>query len=186
MKSVILTSETPRHIWLVNQLLARHDVAGIVIERRPLASTAQDKADRRSKMMKRYGFLRTANKLLYNRIRSKFLAAGEARTIRNGFFPGDAPMRYSRDVASIGVPSITDPECIRFIRDKAPDLLAVCGTTVIKPEVFTLTPKGAHSYGSALPSMKRPGSQRSGSGYRSGRRCSRCTAFETIVPAGSS
>ena len=78
MKVVILTSETPANIWLVNQILTRHEVVGIVIERRPLASTTTDKVARRRKMIERYGWLRTVNKLLYNRLKSRYLAASRS------------------------------------------------------------------------------------------------------------
>lgn len=40
------------------------------------------------------------------------------------------------------VPNVNDPRAVAFIRAHAPDALAVCGTTVLKPEVFTLAPKG--------------------------------------------
>lgn len=40
------------------------------------------------------------------------------------------------------VASVNDAECVAFIRDRAPDVIAVCGTSVLKPEVFTLAPKG--------------------------------------------
>jgi methionyl-tRNA formyltransferase len=52
-------------------------------------------------------------------------------------------MRYARQVPTLVVPNINDPAVIEFIQAQAPDLLAVCGTSVLKPEVFTLAPKGA-------------------------------------------
>ena len=142
MKIVILTSERPHNIWLVNQLLARQDVAGMVIERRPLAVKAEDKVERRRRMIKKYGLLRTVNKLLFNKVRSRFLAGPTAETVKASFFPGDAPLAYTREVPTIVVPSVNDAKCIEFIRQMAPELLAVCGTGVLKPEVFTLAPQG--------------------------------------------
>jgi methionyl-tRNA formyltransferase len=143
MRIVVLTSETPANVWLVNQLLERHDdVAGIVIERRPLAVTAQEKVERRRRMIQRYGMLRTFNKLLFNKVRSRFLSQGEASTIRESFFPGGTTMTYSRQVPTIVVGNINEPACVQFIRDRSPELLAVCGTTVLKPDVFTLAPNG--------------------------------------------
>ncbi len=143
MKIVILTSETPANVWLVNQLLDRcSDVAGIVIERRPLADTVEAKASRRRKMVERYGRVRTLNKLLFNKVRARFLAQAERETIRECLFPNGAPIVYARPVSTLVVPSINAPGCIQFIRERNPDLLAVCGTTVLKPEVFTLAPKG--------------------------------------------
>lgn len=143
MKIVVLTSPTPANVWLVNQLLTRHEVVGIVIERRPLAQTTEEKVERRRFMVRRYGLVRTFNKLLFNRVRSRIISGPEARTVEDSFFPGGAPVEYSRQVPTIVVPSINDPAAIAFIRDHAPAVLAVCGTSVLKPEVFTLAPKGA-------------------------------------------
>lgn len=144
MRIVILTSETPANIWLVNQLLAQHhNVVGIIIERRPLALTGEDKFERRRRMVQRYGVIRTFNKLLYNKIRSRFLASAEDAAIKKHFFPGETPVSYIREVPTQIVGNINDVECIEFIQHHAPDVLAVCGTTVLRPEVFTLPPRGA-------------------------------------------
>lgn len=142
MKIVILTSETPSNVWLVNQILSRHDVVGMVIERRPVASTTSEKVNRRRNMIKRYGWLRTLNKLVFNRVRSKFLAEAEASTIRQSFFAGSLPVDYVRKVPTVVVSNINDAACIKFVSEHGPDVLAVCGTTLLKPSVFTLPPKG--------------------------------------------
>jgi folate-dependent phosphoribosylglycinamide formyltransferase PurN len=142
MRIVVLTSDPPANVWLVNQLLVRHDVVGIVVERRPLAISVTQKIERRRTMVKRYGVVRTVNKLLFNRLRSRFLAQDEAQTVRECFFPG-APVAYSRSAPTVVVGNINDRACADFIRDHAPDALAVCGTSVLKPEIFTLAPKGA-------------------------------------------
>lgn len=143
MRIVVLTSETPANVWLVNQLLAQHKVVGMVIERRSLALTREEKHERRRRMIQRYGFARTFNKLLYNKIRSRFLARSEAMTVKKNFFPGESPVAYTLRVPIQVVENINDAECIEFIKRHTPEVLAVCGTTVIRPEVFTLTPKGA-------------------------------------------
>lgn len=143
MRIVILTSETSANVWLVNQLLVRHHVVGMVIERRPLALSKEDKYERRRRMIQRYGFARTFNKLLYNKIKSRFAATAEAITIKERFFPNGVPINYAFQVPTQVVESINDAECIEFIKRYVPDILAVCGTTVIRPEVFTLTLKGA-------------------------------------------
>lgn len=143
MKIVVLTSETSANVWLVNQLLARHEVVGIVIERRPLALTKEEKHRRRQQMLQKHGFAKAFNKLVYNWVRSRYLLRTESAVLREGFFPGGALVEYSQQVPSLVVGSINDATCIGFIQRLAPDVLAVCGTTVIRPEVFTLAPKGA-------------------------------------------
>ncbi len=143
MRIVILTSETPANVWLVNQLLSQHEVVGMVLERRPLALTTEEKQERRRRMAQRHGLARTFNKLLYNKIRSRFLANSEAMAVKEQFFPGGTPITYALSVPIQVVGNINDAECIDFIKHHSPDILAVCGTTVIRPEVFTLAPKGA-------------------------------------------
>jgi methionyl-tRNA formyltransferase len=143
MRIVVLSSETPGNTWLVNQFFSRHEIVAMVLERRPLAATVEQKTERRQKMIRRYGIARTVNKLLFNQLRSRFLSASDARTINENFFPGGAPMRYLRQVPTLVAPNINDRTVVEFIQRQAPDLLAVCGTSVLKPEVFTLAPKGA-------------------------------------------
>jgi len=142
MKVVILTSETTANVWLVNQLLAACEVAGIVIERRPLAITRSEKFQRRLEMLRRHGFLRTINKLIYNSLRWRFLGRAEAKVIREHFFPGGAPANYARSLPTLVVPTVNDPSCAAFIRAHSADVVAVCGTTVLRPEIFSLPPKG--------------------------------------------
>jgi methionyl-tRNA formyltransferase len=78
-----------------------------------------------------------------NAYRSRFTAEAHARVIRERLFPNGRAVGYERSVPSVTVPSINDPACARFIDERAPDLLAVCGTTVIKPEIFARAPLGA-------------------------------------------
>ena len=143
MRIVVLTSETPGNVWLVNQLLARHDIAGIVVERRPLALTGREKMERRRRMVRRYGVVRTVNKLLFNRVRSRVLSGSNATTAAENFSPGNAPVAYLQEVPTLDVANVNDAECLEFIRAQAPAVLAVCGTSMLKPEVFTLAPSGA-------------------------------------------
>lgn len=142
MKIIILTSENPANVWLVNQILARHEVDGMIIERRPLALTCEEKQDRRRRMVRRYGFARTVNKLLYNWARSRFLAHSEETTIRESFFPGGEPVVYARKVPTLLNENINNAACVEFIKRHMPDILVVCGTSVLQPEVFSLPPKG--------------------------------------------
>jgi len=143
MKIVILTSSTPSNVWLVNQILSRHEVAGIVIESPPPATDVQEKRARRRRMSQKYGRLRTLNKLLYNAWRWRVLSPAERATLREEFFPGSAPVAYVREVPCVSVANINDPACIELVRRSSPDVIVVCGTSVVRPEVFTLAPRGA-------------------------------------------
>ena len=139
----MLTSATLGNVYLVNRLSARHNVVGMVIESRPPAVTAEEKWLRRRKLVQRHGLLRTVNKLLYNVYRSRVLAPSDARTFAEKLFPGGLPATYERSAPTITVAGINDAATIAFVRENAPDLIAVCGTTVIKPAVFSLAKRGA-------------------------------------------
>jgi methionyl-tRNA formyltransferase len=128
---------------LVNCLLARYDVVGMVIESPPAALTHAEKQRRRRRLIERHGLLRTLNRLLYNAYRARFISASEARVFQETFFPRGQHVEYIREVPTVQVENINDTTCISFIRQHAPDLIAVCGTTVIQPEVFVLAPLGA-------------------------------------------
>lgn len=143
IKIVILTSSTTGNIYLVNQLLRRHQIVGMVIEAPPPALTQEEKRNRRQRMVERHGLLRAMNKLAFNAVRWRFISPKDQLIQREQFFPAGAQVAYERTVPSITVPNINDPRCVEFIRGLAPDLIAVCGTGVIKREVFSLAPRGA-------------------------------------------
>jgi methionyl-tRNA formyltransferase len=142
VKIVILTSNTPSNVWLVNQILARYEVAAIVIEAPPLASSIQEKRARRVRMWRKHGLTRTVNKLAYNALRWRILSPAERERLRNEFFPGNAEVAYSRAVPRLTVTNINAPACVELIKQHRPDVLAVCGTSLIGAGVFTLAPRG--------------------------------------------
>jgi methionyl-tRNA formyltransferase len=63
--------------------------------------------------------------------------------IGESFFPANAPIAYSRQVPTLVTGNVNDATCVEFVRARAPEVLAVCGTSVLKPQVFSLAPKGA-------------------------------------------
>ncbi len=142
MRIVVLTSETPANVWITNRLLARYDVAGIVIERRPLAVSAEEKLARRRALVRRYGWRRALNKLLYNAVRRRWLDQGGDLALREHFFPG-TECRYAREVPTLVVPTVNGAECAAFVGARRPDVIAICGTGVVKPEIFSLAGRGA-------------------------------------------
>jgi len=143
IKVLVLTSDTTANVYLVNRLLRQFEVVGMVIESPPAPATAEQKIERRRSMVERHGRLRTLNKLAYNWFRSRFLSGPDAATVRATLFPAGGEVRYERTVDTVTVENINAPACIEFVRRHAPDVIAVCGTGVIKPEVFTLAPLGA-------------------------------------------
>lgn len=130
-------------MYLVNRILRHFEVVGMVIESPRAAVTGEEKIARRRRMLERHGRLRTLNKLAYNWFRSRFLATADAATVRQALFPNQAEVRYERAVDTLTVENVNDARSIEFVGRHAPDLIAVCGTGVIKPAVFTQARLGA-------------------------------------------
>ena len=141
MKIIILTSKTLGNIYLVNKLLNELNVVGKVIEQRPLAKKNDDKWAIRKKLFKKHGILKTINHLLYNKLILKSTVENEQTFYQNKLFDNKAP-DYCKEIPTIVVPKINDQKTIEFIREHDPDVIAVCGTTIIRPKVFELAKKG--------------------------------------------
>jgi methionyl-tRNA formyltransferase len=94
-------------------------------------------------MLQKHGVGRTLNKLALNWVRSRLVGSEDEKVTRERLFDAAAPVVYQRDVPRVIVSNINDAETVRFVRAHMPDVIAVCGTTVIKPEIFTLAPLGA-------------------------------------------
>src|SRR6476620_862608 len=102
MRIVVLTSETPANSWLVSQILSSsHDVAGMVIERPPLARTRAEKSERRRRMRQRHGVARTVNKLLYNWLRSRLPFVSGGGGAADQFFTDQMSTTCTRAVPSV-------------------------------------------------------------------------------------
>ncbi len=137
-----MTSYTAANIYLVNYLTAKHNVVAKIIEKRPLALTFEEKLKRRKKMLNKYGFYKTINKLLYNKYRAYVNKKGRDEIIGQSLFSGLGNAHYEKNVPSIEVSDINEPKCVEFISLHNPDIIAVCGTTVLKPPVFELSRRG--------------------------------------------
>jgi methionyl-tRNA formyltransferase len=142
VKILILTSYTPHNVYLVNFLAARANVVAKVIERRKVLSSAGEKMAKRKNMIKRFGFFKTVNKLIYNKYKASFLKINDSEAIKKNLFPGKSEILYEKDIPTIEVENINEKKCIEFISGYEPDIIAVCGTSVIKPAVFNLSRSG--------------------------------------------
>jgi len=141
MRILILTSYTPANVYLVNYLTERKDVVAKVIEQRPLPVSFGAKMDARMKLVRRHGLVKTLNKLLYNKYSQRYLHGPRNATLRRSLW-GNAEVGYAREIPTIEVDDINSAEVISFVKEHAPDVIAVCGTGIIRPKVFTLPPLG--------------------------------------------
>lgn len=107
----------------------------MVVEERPLALTPGEKLGRYRSLLRRHGVVRTVNKLLYNWVTTRLAR----RTADAGpLFPPESSTQYARAVPTIIVPSVNDDRCVEALQSWRSDVIAVCGTTVIKPRVFRM------------------------------------------------
>jgi methionyl-tRNA formyltransferase len=139
LKVLILTSITPHNIYLVNYLTDNKNIIGKVIEKIPLLSSTGEKMAKRKKLIKKYGFLKTINKLIYNKYKFHAFLKHDTGIVQQDLFPDSTEMKYTKDVPTIEVANINEQKAIEFISGQKPDIIAVCGTSVIKPDVFNLS-----------------------------------------------
>ena len=137
-----MTSYTTANIYLVNYLTDRKEVTAKVIEKATFPSSSKEKMAIRKGLVKRFGLVKTMNKLLYNKYRSYFLDKKNGGVIKRELFPEVSDAAYTKHVPTMEVENINEGKCIEFISEQNPDIIAVCGTTVLKPEVFRLAKRG--------------------------------------------
>ena len=165
---VILAGRSFTGTYLASRLLlAGKEVATIVVERGGVSASAQRGTKNRLRSLLWY--LKTGeiselfNRLvslllkspyegmhLLNRWKEIFQAKGKEGT---HFFFEDLRALYGVPVVSVA--SLNHPEAIQTIRNLSPDLLVICGTRKLKPEVLSLAPEGAiNLHGSLLPKYR--------------------------------
>jgi methionyl-tRNA formyltransferase len=140
MKLVILTIKTAGNIFLVNRLAEEFDIQGMVILTfKP--KTRKEKWQFWWKQMKRYGAYTTINRYLYLKL-PKTDENSEA-VEKDYFNPNDERNEYRFDGNVMLTEEINSDPVAQFIKNLSPDVIAVCGSSVLKPKIFSLAPKGA-------------------------------------------
>ena len=144
MKIVILTSFQPHSIYVVNRIVKEKNVVGRVLENRGML-----KLDRRNKWVhwnnirKRYGLFKAIDRYIYLKYYRKSIHRKEEKTKISALFPNGEEIAYNDTVPTIEVGNINDDKAYQFISELSPDLICVCGTSVIKPRIFNLAKHGA-------------------------------------------
>ena len=139
MKLLLFTMPTTGNIFLTNRLSENFNIAGMVI----LKSESRNKKQVRDfwlKKIKRFGFIKTLNKFLYYKASAKNDNSGSIE--KSFFYPDEDEIGYKFKTDILNTYNINSIETAQFIMSKSPDLIAVCGSNIIKPEIFTLPPKG--------------------------------------------
>lgn len=144
MKIVILTSLNPHSIYVVNRIVKEKNVVGRVVEKRNLLKI--DRRDNRAKwnnIRKKYGLFKTIDRYLYLKYYRKYIRKKEEKKKISILFPNGESISYNDKVPTIEVGNINEDKALQCISEMDPDLICVCGTSVIKPHIFNLAKYGA-------------------------------------------
>jgi methionyl-tRNA formyltransferase len=139
MKIVILTIKTPGNIFLANRLSKEFEIAGLVVLKEKPKSGGQ-KWEFWLGQVKRYGLVKVINKYLYLKLPATDNKLG---IMEKSFFPLSRDGKeYEFQTETLEVFDINSEVVKDFILSKSPDLIAVCGSKVLKARIFNLPPKG--------------------------------------------
>jgi len=139
LRLVILTIKTPGNIYLANRLEREFDVVGLVslVEKR---KTRKEKWEFWLRQIERYGFSKVFNRYLFLKLSSRDRTAG---SIEKSFFPFSSHNgEYLFQTDILETHDINSDDVANFISSRSPDVIAVCGSKVLKPKIFKLAPKG--------------------------------------------
>ncbi len=121
---MILCGPSPRHVYVANQLCQAATAVAIVQEVGTQWSAARLRKLLRPRYVARKGWR-------WLRDRRRYAGGREAR-----FFFGEAAPRFERQDLVMQVPHINHPEVAELANRLAPDVVAVYGTSLIKPPLL--------------------------------------------------
>lgn len=124
LRVVVLCGRSPRHLYVANALCAAADVVAIVQE-----TGSEFSWKKLARTLRPDNFARKVWRWL--RDRRRYTGNRESR-----FFFGDRPARLDRPDLVREVPHINHPETLALVRELAPDLVCVFGTSLIRGELL--------------------------------------------------
>ena len=132
---VILTTKLPEDIWLINRLADVCNIEGIVL---PIGDRWKEfgAANVVRKRMRRFGFFSVANQALLVLYRV-FIERGKDKKALNEIFT-QKPYEYieKKDMEILEVDDINSEEVRNFILSKAPEVVLVSGTALLKEDII--------------------------------------------------
>jgi len=148
MKIVIIVSADVSDLYFANQLLKQLNVTGVVIENQSMSVTNKDRWIKYKSLLTNPFFLtgelvksisRRMNKNLHrNAIQADHVNHKEFGDEGYKLFPAEK----CRVIYTEGINKINDPLYIEQIRTLAPDVIAVCGASILKQELIQLPKYG--------------------------------------------
>lgn len=139
MRILILTNRNTGNVYLVNKISSMFNVIGrVILEVKP-----KDRSEKWAfwkKRVKRYGILKTVNKYLFLKIKRN--EKNDSIIKKLYFHPDTEKINYRYDSDEMITYDINSKEVENFIRSKCPDIIIVCGSNIIKPNIFEIPLKG--------------------------------------------
>lgn len=145
MRIVVIVSTDPSDLYFANQLARRFELAGILVEHQ------RDPPDLRSRWRKLAGLLGQPRELFARG--SEFIAGHWHRWVSRRVLEvqsSDFGEDGRRLDPAINVPvkrvegrgRLNDPECLAWLQARRPELVAVCGASLLKPAMLAVPPRG--------------------------------------------
>jgi folate-dependent phosphoribosylglycinamide formyltransferase PurN len=142
LRTVVLVSPDASDIYFANQMKKNLNVVGVVIEKQyaPVPSS--------NRLKNRLALLRSPGKLLSRLADDQTMRAYMRRTSRTDqqFF-GQEAFRLDETVdckviRTEGARAINEPRWVMEIENLQPDVITVCGSSILKEPVLSIPPKG--------------------------------------------
>ncbi|MGM0767467.1 MAG: formyl transferase [Pseudomonadota bacterium] len=145
MRTLVLVSPDKSDIFFANQLAKTLNVVGIVVENQTPERDRSSLARKSMKYLSRPGvFVQKVLDVLdrrfidkhqdYNRPENSLDFGEEGLGLQTD---PDVPILYTR-----GVNAINDPECVQWIRERQPEVIAVCGASILRTELLAVPEQG--------------------------------------------
>lgn len=142
LKTVILVSSDPSDIYFANHVSKRVGAVGIVIEHQEHSGGFMSKL---GKALRLAAHPEKIVEMLKNRRLEKVMQQ-KAHDVTVQDFGVDAfelcPPSNCKVVTVVGKKAVNSPEAVTAIRGLQPDLIAVCGTSILREEVLSIPSQG--------------------------------------------
>jgi folate-dependent phosphoribosylglycinamide formyltransferase PurN len=139
MKVVIITIKTPGNIFLANRLSEEFEITGLVsLVGRP--KTFGEKWGFWIDQAKRHGLWRVANRYAYLKLLDR--RGDYARNSQSPRYPACEGGGYRFRTDELETDDVNSDAVARFISSKSPEIVAVCGSNVLKRKIFGLPSRG--------------------------------------------
>ncbi len=140
LRVAVLVSTDPSDIYFANVLAGALNVVGIVVESRAAVSVGLAK-----RIGKLAGYILRPLELkrrVNQRLIMKRHAEKVERIVEEGFGQKGREIITDKRIGKIEVTDISSPETVDFLKEVRPDVIAVCGTSILRGPVLNLAPHG--------------------------------------------